>query len=172
MADNDFVLSRSFDAPRELVFAAWTQVDHLLKWFGPKGTSLIAGISADFRPGGTFHYGMRGPDGKAMWGKWVIRELKAPERIVLVSSFSDEKGGITRHPMAPTWPLETLSDTTFAAEGPKKTKLTLRWSPLNATDEERAIFMASFKGMEAGWGGTMEQLDAYLAQAQSTKKGA
>jgi uncharacterized protein YndB with AHSA1/START domain len=169
MADTDFVLSRVFDAPRDLVFAAWTQRDHLLKWFGPKGTTLIAGISADFRAGGTFHYGMRMPDGKAMWGKWVFRELKAPERIVLVSSFSDEKGGITRHPMAPAWPLETLSATDFTVEAPKKTRLTLRWSPLNATDEERKIFMASFKNMEAGWGGTMEQLDAYLAQAQAGK---
>ena len=58
----------------------------------------------DLRPGGTYHYGMRTPDGKEMWGRFVYREIIPPERIVFVNSFSDPEGGITRHPMAPTWP--------------------------------------------------------------------
>ena len=60
-----------------------------------------------------FHYGMRGPDGSEMWGKFVYREIAPPERLVFIVSFSDENGGMTRHPMAPTWPLEMLNTLTF-----------------------------------------------------------
>ena len=59
----------------------------------------------DFRPGGIFHYGMRSPDGRDMWGKFVYREIVAPERIVFVNSFSDESGATVRAPFAADWPL-------------------------------------------------------------------
>ncbi len=72
-----------------------------------------------------------------MWAKFVYREIAAPERLVWVHSFSDEAGGLTRHPMSPTWPLEMLTTVTFEEAGPGKTKVTLRWSPLNATAEEQ-----------------------------------
>ena len=116
----------------------------------------------DLRPGGVFHYCLRSADGKEMWGKFVYREINPPGRIVLVNSFSDARGGTTRHPFAATWPLEMLSATTLAEEG-GKTKLTIQWSPLNPTDEERKTFDASHAGMNQGWAGTFEQLDAYLA---------
>jgi uncharacterized protein YndB with AHSA1/START domain len=162
MSDPVFTTTRVFDAPRELVYDAWTDQKHLLKWFGPKGSTMLPGLKAEFRAGGTYHYGLRTAEGVEMWGKWVFRELKRPERIVLVQSFSDAQGGLGRHPMAPTWPRETLSETTFEDQG-GKTKLSLRWSPHNATPDEKATFAASFAGMEQGWGGTMDQLVAYLA---------
>jgi uncharacterized protein YndB with AHSA1/START domain len=87
--------------------------------------------------------------------------------MVIINSFSDEAGGIARHPMAPTWPLEMLSIFTFEEEPGGKTKLTIRWSPHNATDEERKTFDAGQDGMRQGWNGTLEQLTAYLAKAQS-----
>src|SRR5579864_531181 len=92
-----FVLSRTFNAPRELMWKAWTERDHLMQWFGPKGFTMPV-AKMDFRPGGMFHYCMQSPDGNRMWGKFVYREIVVPERIVLVNSFSDEAGGITRHP--------------------------------------------------------------------------
>jgi uncharacterized protein YndB with AHSA1/START domain len=105
---------------------------------------------------------LRGPDGGTMWGKFVYREIVRPSRIVLVNSFSDQAGGVTRHPMAPTWPLQMLSTFLFetADDG---TRLTIKWSPLDPTDEERATFEAGFDGMTQGWSGTFEQLAAYLA---------
>jgi len=115
----------------------------------------------ELRPGGSYHYGMRSPDGQEMWGKWVFREIKAPERLVLVNSFSDAQGGITRHPMAPTWPREMLSTTTFAEQG-GKTTLSLEWLPINATPEEIATFEAARAGMTQGWTGTFEQFTDYL----------
>lgn len=161
-----FVLSRVFRAPRQLVFDAWTKPEHLAKWFGPKGT-IISKCEMDLRPGGVFHYAMRTPDGKEMWGKWTIREVVPNERLVCVVSFSDQNKGVTRHPLAATWPLETLSVVTFADHAGigGGTVVTLQWSAINATEAERTTFDASHESMRAGWGGTMEQLDAYLAGA-------
>ena len=161
-ASEEFVTTRLFDAPRELVFDAWTQERHLKEWFGPKGCAIVD-CKLDLRPGGFFHYGMRFMDGNVMWGKWIFKEIQRPEKIVLVSQFSDARGGLSRHPGSPNWPRETLSTTTFVDKG-GKTELTLRWSPFNATDIERTTFAAGTASMEQGWGGTFKQLDDYLAK--------
>jgi uncharacterized protein YndB with AHSA1/START domain len=160
-----FVISRSFDAPRELVWKAWTERKRLMEWFGPKGFTMPA-AKMEFWPGGTFHYCLCSPDGKEMWGKFTYREIIAPERVVLVSSFSDEDGGMTRHPMSPSWPLEMLSNTTLLERG-GKTMLTIEWSPLEPTAEERQTFDGALEGMKAGWSGTFEQLAAYLTKVQA-----
>jgi uncharacterized protein YndB with AHSA1/START domain len=162
--DRPFVTTRVFRAPSTLVWDAWTQCEHLARWMGPKGTT-IAHSTLDLRPGGLFHYGMQTPDGKVMWGKWVFREIVRPERLVVVVSFSDEHAGITRHPLAPGWPLETLSTMTFAEHAGigGGTTVVLSWMPINATVAERGLFAASHASMEQGWGGTMEQLATYLA---------
>ncbi len=163
----DFTITRTFDAPRELVWKAWTERDRLLEWFGPKGFKMTV-ATLDLRPGGIFHYGMTGPDGKEMWGKFVYREIVEPERIVLVNSFSDAEGNLTRHPMSPTWPREMLSTTTFT-EKDGKTTITLVWSPLDPTEEERQTFdtVHAADGMNQGWNGTFEQLTEYLAKAKA-----
>jgi len=160
----DFVTSRVFDAPRDLVWKAFTEIERMKQWWGPKGFTIIA-AKMDLRPGGTYHYGMKAPDGSPMWGKFVFREIVPPERMVFITSFSDEAGGIARHPMAPTWPLEMLSTFTFEEEPGGKTKVTIRWSPHNATEEERKTFDAGADSMRQGWGGTLDQLTAYLAKA-------
>jgi uncharacterized protein YndB with AHSA1/START domain len=164
----DFIISRVFDAPRELVWEAFTDPERMKHWWGPKGFTVIAS-KMDLRPGGTYHYGMKAPNGSAMWGKFVYREIVRPERMVLINSFSDEAGGITRHPMSPTWPLEMLSTFTFEEQPDGKTKLTIRWSAYNATEEEQKTFDASHDSMRMGWGGTMEQLEKYLATAKQDR---
>src|SRR5690242_19913216 len=98
-----FVISRTFNAPRELMWKAWSQRWRLMEWFGPAGFKMPA-AKMDFRPGGSFHYCLAAPNGDEMWGKFVYREIVAPEKIVLVSFFSDEAGDITRHPASATWP--------------------------------------------------------------------
>src|SRR5437868_65161 len=105
-----FVISRVFDAPRDVVWKAWTERDRLMQWFGPKGFTMPV-ANLDFRPGGMFHYCLRTPDGQPMWGKFIYREIIPPQRIVLVNSFSDEQGNITMHPFSPTWPRQMLSTT-------------------------------------------------------------
>ncbi len=157
-----FVITREFNAPRDLVWKAWTERERLMDWFGPKGFKMTT-ANLDFRPGGQFHYCLTTPDGKQMWGMWLFREIDPPKKIVLVNSFSDADGGITRHPMAPTWPREMLSTTTLEEQG-GKTLITLRSAPLNATPEEIKTFNAARSGMSQGWAGTFEQLDEYLAR--------
>jgi uncharacterized protein YndB with AHSA1/START domain len=157
-----FVISRELDAPRDLVWKAFTETERLKHWWGPKGFKVMS-AKLDLRPGGLFHYGLQSPDGHAMWGKFIYREIVAPERLVSVVSFSDEQAGVTRHPMSETWPLETLSTITFAAHG-GKTMLTVQWVPVNATEEERKTFDAAHASMQQGWTGTMDQLADYLAK--------
>ena len=158
-----FVITRTFDAPREKVWQAWSQRGRLMQWFGPRGMKMPA-ARLDFRPGGSFHYCLESTDGKEMWGKFVYREIEAPERIALVNSFSDEAGGLTRHPLAQAWPLEMLSTTTFTEEN-GKTKITLEWSPLNPTSDEQRAFDSAHEGMKQGWNGTFDQLAAYLGNS-------
>src|SRR3954447_19387282 len=155
-----FVITRTFNAARERIFDAFTNAEEMKKWWGPKGFTIIAS-KMDLRPGGFYHYGMRTPDGSAMWGKFTYREIDKPSRIVLVNTFSDEAGGVTRHPMAPTWPLQMLSTFLFEEDG-DGTRLTIKWLPLDPTDEERATFEAGRAGMTQGWSGTFEQLETYL----------
>jgi len=160
----EFVISREFNAPRELVWKAWTDRDHLMEWFGPKGFKMEV-ATLDLRPGGIFHYCLVTPDGNKMWGKFVYREIVAPEKIVLINSFSDENGNLTRHPMSPTWPQEMLSTTTFTEEN-GRTTITLHWATWNATEEEQKTFDTSHDGMRQGWTGTFDQLEEYLKTAQ------
>ena len=96
---------------------------------------------------------------------WLIyREIIAPERLVFIVSFSDEKGGVTRHPWSPNWPLETLSTVTFEAQG-GKTKITVQWIPHAATELERKTFEDGRDGMTQGWTGTFDQFADYLAKS-------
>ena len=162
----DFVISRVFDAPRELVWKCFTDPAHMKQWWGPKGVKIIKS-DMDLRPGGTYLYGMEVPNGPVMWGKFVYREIVPPSKLVFINSFSDENRGVTRHPMSPTWPLELLSTFTFEEAGPGKTKFTIRWSPHNATEEERKTFDAGQASMNQGWSGTLEQLEAYLPKAKA-----
>ena len=161
----DFVIPRVLNAPRELVWKCFTDPERMKQWWGPKGFIVLVS-KMDLRVGGTYHYGMKTPDGKMMWGRMVYREITPPERLVFINSFSDEAGGLGRHPLAPTWPLQMLSTFTFDEEPGGKTKFTVRWSPHDATEEERKTFDAGHASMTGGWSGTMDQLEAYMAKAK------
>lgn len=159
----EFTISRTFDAPRALVWKSWSDPSSFGQWWGPKGCKLDV-VKFEFRPGGLFHYGMKMPDGNIWWGRFVYRDIVKPERIVFVNSFSDASGGITRAPFSASWPLEILNNLTFTENG-GKTTLDLRGGPINPTDEERSAFENMFASMTQGFGGTFDQLDAFLAKA-------
>ena len=161
-----FVISRSFDASLESVWKAHTEVDRLKQWWGPRGFTLLS-ATLDLRPGGTFHYGLRSPDGHEMWGKFVYREITAPERMVFLVSFSDPRGGTIRHPWSATWPLETLNTLTLSADS-DRTLITIESEPYHATEEERRTFESGRECMRMGFTGTLDQLAAYLAHAEAS----
>lgn len=160
-----FSVVRTFDAPRKLVWNAHAELDHLKKWWGPKAGEWVAG-TMDFRPGGMFHYGMRLPNGQMMWGRLAFREIVPEERMVSVLSFSDEHAGITRHPLSAEWPLEVLITAVFAEQG-GKTSLSLTGRPINATEAEIRAYTAGHQSMQQGFGATLDQLAAHLAQCAS-----
>jgi uncharacterized protein YndB with AHSA1/START domain len=164
--NKDYVITRLFDAPRALVWTCFTDPAHMKEWLGPKGSEIVA-AKVDLRVGGTYHGAMRDPQGNVMWAKFVYREIVRPELLVWEHSFSDEAGGLTRHPLSPTWPLKLLTRVTLEEAAGGKTKLTLRWTPLDATEEEQTTFAAARDSMQGGWTGTFERLDDYLARIGS-----
>lgn len=161
MNDPVFEIRRTFDARLELVWKAYSQKEHLAKWWGPTGFAWVSG-ELDFRPGGAFHYGMRSPDGHVMWGKFVYREIVPMKKIVFTSSFSNEAGGVERAPFAANFPLEVLNTVEFS-ERDGKTALRLTGTPFDASDDERAFFRSMFPSMQQGFKGTLDQLETYLA---------
>ena len=158
-----FVISREFDAPRDRVWQAWTEAEQLKQWWGPKGFK-VRQLKIDLRPGGTMHYCLQMPDGKEMWGRFVYREIVKPERLVWINSFSDKDGGLSVHPMSPTWPREMHTTVTFEAQG-RKTKVTVVWLPVEGSTElERKTFEDGRDSMRMGWTGTFEQFAGYLSK--------
>ncbi|MFS0666892.1 SRPBCC domain-containing protein [Peribacillus frigoritolerans] len=105
-------ITRSFIAPRELVFKAFTESEHLQNWWGPKGWAFDIS-KFELRQEGVFHYSQTSPDGNVMWVKFVYHEVNAPDKLVYTSFFSDEMGNIVRAPFNNNRPLETLNTFTF-----------------------------------------------------------
>jgi uncharacterized protein YndB with AHSA1/START domain len=157
----EFVFSRTLDASREDVWNAFTQPQHLQHWWGAPGSSVEI-AQHELKPGGLFHYCMKFPDGRAMWARFIFREIVAPERLVWLNGFSDEHGGLTRNPWVPPFPLETLNTVTLA-EQDGKTLLTITVVPFNATDEETRVFAGGINGMKMGFGASFKVLADYLA---------
>jgi uncharacterized protein YndB with AHSA1/START domain len=89
--DREVVMTRIFDAPREMVFDAFTRPELLKRWFGPRGWSLVV-CEVDLRVGGGFRFVLRGPDGKDMGMRGVYREIVRPERSVHIETFDDYPG--------------------------------------------------------------------------------
>jgi uncharacterized protein YndB with AHSA1/START domain len=122
----EIVITRIFDAPREVVWKAFTDPESVKRWWGPKGfTSPVCKI--DLRVGGRYLFCMRSPDGNDYWGTGVYREIVPVERIVYTDSFSDEQGNVVSasyYGMGSDFPLELIVKVVFEQlEG--KTKFTL-----------------------------------------------
>ena len=148
LAERDVTITRTFDAPRALVFKAWTDAKHLAQWWGPDGfTNPVCEIDA--RVGGVLRIHMRGPDGTVYPMKGVIQEIAEPERLVFTNIAVDAAG---RHL------LEGLTTVTFAEER-GKTKLTMRTRAV-AVVEEAVVYL---QGMEMGWTQSIGRLEAYVA---------
>jgi uncharacterized protein YndB with AHSA1/START domain len=164
MNNPPFVISRHLKAPRQLVWDAYSQAEHLLHWFGPKGVRMSHSVM-DFRVGGTFHYSQALEGGGALWGLWLFREIQAPVTIVLMQHFSDEHGGVARNPWNASWPLRILSTTTFS-EQDGGTLLTIQWEPYEASEPEEATFLSGHASMNPGWSSVLDRLEEYLSLLQ------
>jgi uncharacterized protein YndB with AHSA1/START domain len=144
--DRELVITRVFDAPRGLVFKAWTEPKRLTRWWGPRGFTTPV-CEMDVRPGGAFRFGMRSPQGTDHWLRGAFREIVEPERLVCTWAWEDEKGKPGH---------ETLLTVTFA-EHDGKTRLTLR----------QAVFesVTSRDAHQDGWASGLDCLAEYLMSA-------
>jgi uncharacterized protein YndB with AHSA1/START domain len=147
--DQELVLTRMFDAPRELVFKAWTDPKCVAQWWRPRGfTNPVCEL--DVRPGGAIRIHMRGPDGTVYPMTGVYQEVVEPERIVFTSAPLDAEGNAL---------FELLTTVTFAEQG-GKTKQILRARVIKRTAQAAQYL----KGMEAGWTQSLEYLAECLAK--------
>jgi uncharacterized protein YndB with AHSA1/START domain len=146
--DRVLVITRVFDAPRELVFKMWTENEHMVRWLCPRGFTATRIIANDPRPGGAFRFYMRDPDGGDHWQQGVYRELVPPERLVRTFVWTDADGNPTRP--------ETLLTVTFEEVG-GKTRLTLH----------QAVFESvTARDLHGdGWGQSLDRLAEHLATA-------
>lgn len=155
--NDDIVITRVFDAPRELVYKACTDAQLIRHWWGPEDFDIIH-CELDPRPGGTFRYCMRSPEGQEFWGIATYRELVPGERIVFDDSFSDAEGNIVpaqHYGMSVDWPLK-VPTTISLTEDAGRTTLTLRISCAPENEAEREL-------SKAGWIGSFDRLEGYLS---------
>lgn len=146
--EREVVITRVFDAPREVVFKAWTDPKQVQRWFGPRVfTNPVCEL--DVRPGGSWRVVMRGPDGTEYPAVGVYREVVPPERLVFTNNALDKEGNLL---------LEGFTTVTFEAQG-AKTKLTLQTRAVGRV----AIAPQMLAGMEAGWTQSLEKLAGVLA---------
>jgi uncharacterized protein YndB with AHSA1/START domain len=153
----EVVITRDFDAPRELVFKAWSDPEHLMRWFAPKGCTTHFS-KMDFRQGGVFHSCIRNPRVHDCWCKGVYREIVVPERIVYTLAVSDENGNLVEPVdvgMDQDWPRETIVTVTFA-EHEGRTKLTLHQTVLES--------VAKRTGAHPSWIEMLDRLAEDLAK--------
>jgi uncharacterized protein YndB with AHSA1/START domain len=140
----ELVITRTFDAPRSLVFKAWTDPKHLEHWQGAPQGYTVTVQESDIRPGGSFRIRMRSPEGVEQGLQGVYREIVEPERIVFTHAWLDADGKPGK---------ETLVTVTFA-ERDGKTELTLRQTGF-ASIESR-------DGHYQGWNSALDRLAEYL----------
>ena len=142
--------TRIFDAPRALVFAAWTEPRHLAQWFGPNGFSLTT-HGFDFRPGGVWRFVMHGPDGRDYQNRITFDEIMPPERIAYHHGGADD-----------VEPVQFQTVVTFEDVG-GKTKLTMRGIFPSAKERDRVI---REYGADKGQVETLARLADYVAQME------
>jgi uncharacterized protein YndB with AHSA1/START domain len=160
----NFVINRSFAAPRETMFEMWTNPKHLAQWLPPTGFQMEL-LKADIKPGGGIFYRMSN-ETITFYGRIEYLKIENPASIVYAQQFCDEKQNISRHLLAPVWPETMLTTVEFTPEGPEQTRVTVTWEPHGATTrEELAAFVQARLGMTQGWTGSFDKLDAMLASS-------
>jgi uncharacterized protein YndB with AHSA1/START domain len=143
MAQHELVITRTFDAPRALVFRAWTKPEHMVRWLGPHNFTATF-CTLDFRPGGAYRACISEPDGKEHWMSGLYREIVEPERLVFTFAWEDQgKRG-----------RETMITVTFAEQG-DKTRMTFRHAYFESIEQRDSHLK--------GWGECLERLGQFLA---------
>jgi uncharacterized protein YndB with AHSA1/START domain len=146
----EYIFSRTFNAPREIMFNAWIDQKQMAAWWGPNGfTNPVCEM--DVRPGGRIRIDMRGPDGNVYPMKGVFNEIDTPKRLIFTTSAIENEKGDPQ--------LETLNTVTFVGLG-DKTRLTVHAEVMKATPTAEG----ALEGMEEGWNQSLDRLGGLLAK--------
>lgn len=148
-SQDDLVITRVFKAPPALVFAAWTQPEHLAHWSGPQGFTTPH-HEMDLRPGGRYRACLRSPEGVDHWVQGVYREIRPPARLVMTHAWENEGGQ-----PGP----ETLITVTFTEEGPGQTRMDFRQTGFTSKE--------SLEGHRGGWSSSFDKLAAHVQGARA-----
>jgi len=144
--DRTLVITRVFDAPRELVFKAWTEPERVMHWLGPKDFTALE-FEMDRRPGGAWHARMRSSVGVEHSNRGIVREVVEPERLVFTFAWDDEHGRPGR---------EMLITITFAKHD-GGTEMTFSQSVFESAEDR--------DGHRGGWSESFDKLAKYLSGA-------
>ena len=151
---HELVITRIFNAPRELVFETWIDKKHLKRWWGPRDFTNPF-CETDPRPGGKIRIDMQGPGFPVHPMGGVYKEIKRPERLVFTTTAFFNSSGVPS--------IENLNTVTFEKYRGNKTKLTLHVTVLKSSPEVQE----ALEGMETGWTQSLEKLDSLLKTIQA-----
>jgi len=158
-----FVLERTFDAPRELVWKTWTEPDLVSRWYGPNVETIIHRL--DPRPGGLWLIEMRTGAG-SYYQRAEYTVVEPPGRLECLLASADADWNTAASPMMADWPRVLLTTITLTGDA-GQTKLRLTWTPHEATEAEIACFAAAKEGIGGGWGAGMNLLAELLKELQA-----
>lgn len=165
-------IERIFDAPKELVWKAWTDPEMVKEWWGPEGFSAPS-IKTDLKVGGKYIYAMQGPAGsewdKVMYSAGVFKEIVPNEKIVVSDYFSNENGEKMtpdKFGQNPNFPDELTVTVLFEETEDGKTKLSIKY-PKPESKEAIEAMMAS--GMNEGWNSSLDKLQKVVERAKQEK---
>ena len=160
----EYVLDRTFDAPRELVWRTWTDPELLARWYGPGVDTIIHKF--DLKPGGEWLNEMKWGE-NSMLSKAVFTEVTQPERLVWRQhSTTDKEWNDVANPKMPDWPRILLTTVTFVENG-QKTDVRLVWQPFEASEAELACFAGAVANMGKGWESGYAIIEEILAELQA-----
>jgi uncharacterized protein YndB with AHSA1/START domain len=144
------VICRSFAAPRDLVFRAWSSAEHMKRWFSPAGYT-VPDAEIDFRPGGVCAICMRSPEGQDFWSRGTYLEISPPDRLVFTTGVAiDGSKKFTAH-----------TTVTFEDDG-AGTRITVR----QAYDIHDEAFLSAVDKASEGWRTTLDKLEQEVARMQ------
>ncbi len=153
----ELTITRTFRAPRMLLWTAWTNAEMMKLWWGPRGYTTPV-VKIDLREGGTYLTCMRSPEGKDTWITGTYLDVVPMERLVMTDSFADEQGNVvpgTYYGMGAEFPQEMRITVTFEDQG-DETKFTLTHSDISTLSEEHR------SGMHQGWNEMFDKLAEML----------
>jgi uncharacterized protein YndB with AHSA1/START domain len=157
----EFIISREFKADLDTIWKMFTEPKHMSSWYGPK--EITTGhCDMDFKRGGYYHFSMIAKDNNESWGKLYFIDIVKNVRLIYLNTFSNSKGEITRHPMAPLMPVELLTTINFSKVDEKISKIEIRWYPINALPEEIKMFNEFHGSFTMGWTGSLDRLESIL----------